>query len=303
MPWKQRGRHRYWYRSVRRGTSVRSIYVGRGSAADFESIVIQLIKHRQRDGRRRELMQHDDLRHAVARSWRSARALVSAAFIALGFYAHARTWRKRMTARNSPVPTATIARADFDALVRLANGGDDRAIRRLQRVLDENPAIWRQVGDLSRHAELTIVRAAAGDNILARECFSRHNDALREALAGPKPTPLRKLVADQIVLAKYESDYWRMRAAASTSASASRAAAHHAGAAQQRLHRSLKMLELVDCIDTDTKERTETDPVGTQSTLTPTTQKGSQASEERQADSSACANRISRFFEPLASVG
>jgi hypothetical protein len=103
--------------------------------------------------------------------------------------------------------TAALATLDVqsavdqvNALLPDANAGDKRALAGLRAVLEETPALWTQVGDLGRQAELALVRAATGSNRVAKEAITRTLDAVRYEVAGPSPPPLERLLADRVAL-------------------------------------------------------------------------------------------------------
>ena len=87
-----------------------------------------------------------------------------------------------------------------NALLPAANAGDQRALAELRAVLDGTPALWEQVGDLGRQAELALVRAAAGDNPVARQAVLRKLGSLRREIAGPAASPIERLLAERVAL-------------------------------------------------------------------------------------------------------
>jgi len=96
------------------------------------------------------------------------------------------------------VDDAAVAR--LNALLPAANLGDQAAITGLRAVLDGTPALWDQVGDLGRQAELALVRTAAGSNAVAKEAITRRLDAVRRDAAGLNPTALERLLADRVAI-------------------------------------------------------------------------------------------------------
>jgi hypothetical protein len=50
-------------------------------------------------------------------------------------------------------------------------------------------------GDLAREAELSLIKAAAGDNLAFKEGLIKKMEMLRKEVAGPSPTPLRRLTS------------------------------------------------------------------------------------------------------------
>ena len=77
--------------------------------------------------------------------------------------------RRSTEKRKQPkTPHESLNDLPFQDLVAVANTGDAAAIRRLRRVLDTNPEIWREAGDLAGKAEELMVNLLAGKSELAR---------------------------------------------------------------------------------------------------------------------------------------
>ncbi len=98
----------------------------------------------------------------------------------------------------SPMDASPVDR--LNALLPRANAGDHAAREALQAVLDEAPDLWLEVGNLGRHAELALVRSAAGDDPIAKEAIVRTLDTLRREVAGVRPSVLERLLADRVVI-------------------------------------------------------------------------------------------------------
>ena len=77
--------------------------------------------------------------------------------------------------------------------------GDEAALPRLRALLDETE-MWRQLGDLAGHAELTWLRHVSGTDLGLREMLARKLGALKAELGGPAPTPLERLMIDRIAI-------------------------------------------------------------------------------------------------------
>jgi hypothetical protein len=54
-------------------------------------------------------------------------------------------------------------------------------------------------GNLARAAEDSLLKAAAGENLLLEEAVKRKMELLRTELAGPSPTPIERLLVERIV--------------------------------------------------------------------------------------------------------
>ena len=83
-------------------------------------------------------------------------------------------------------------------LLQRAEQGDRSVLPALRKALDANSAIWREYGDLARHAEVSLVNLAAGPNLLLAESLSRRLAELKRELAGPSPGPLERLLAERV---------------------------------------------------------------------------------------------------------
>jgi hypothetical protein len=79
-----------------------------------------------------------------------------------------------------------------------AQQGDTTVLPELRAVLDTRRDLWQEVGDLACHAELTMVRLVAGENLFMQEAVLRRLAELKKALAGDSPSPLERLLVDRI---------------------------------------------------------------------------------------------------------
>ncbi|MGO8748297.1 MAG: hypothetical protein ACLQNE_20175 [Thermoguttaceae bacterium] len=87
----------------------------------------------------------------------------------------------------------------LDELRRQANGGDVQAQAEIRRFLDENPSVWRQIGDLGKHAELNLVRLVAEGEFLLGEAIQRKAAEMRRDLLSPFPSALEIILVERIV--------------------------------------------------------------------------------------------------------
>jgi hypothetical protein len=103
---------------------------------------------------------------------------------------------------NEHEPSGGPAAPDLDeikAVLARAGGGDQAALPRLRALLDETQ-LWRQLGDLAAHAELTWLRHVTGTDLALREMLARKLGALKVELGGPAPSPLERLLVDRIAI-------------------------------------------------------------------------------------------------------
>jgi hypothetical protein len=84
-----------------------------------------------------------------------------------------------------------------DLLIR-AEEGDTTVLPQLEKVLND-PRTVEVAGDLARHAQRILVDKFSGKNLLFKESLPRKLELMRAELAGPNPTPLERLLAEQIV--------------------------------------------------------------------------------------------------------
>jgi hypothetical protein len=99
-------------------------------------------------------------------------------------------------------PSGGPAAPDLDeirAVLARAGGGDQAALPRLRALLDETQ-LWRQLGDLATHAELTWLRHVSGTDLALREMLARKVGALKAELGGPAPSLLERLLVDRIAI-------------------------------------------------------------------------------------------------------
>ena len=93
----------------------------------------------------------------------------------------------------------------FQNTVDAANLGDKDKLRELKELLDQHPEIWNQLGDLSKHAVLSLVRMIAGGNMLLQESIIRSMQQLTLDLSeSQKPTTAERLLISGVVCAWLE---------------------------------------------------------------------------------------------------
>jgi hypothetical protein len=89
--------------------------------------------------------------------------------------------------------------AELRALVLRAQTGDATTLPRIRTILDEHPAIWRHVGDLSALAERAWIAVLSGEHPLAVESMKRTVTDMKADLAGKHPTRMEQMLVDQVV--------------------------------------------------------------------------------------------------------
>lgn len=91
--------------------------------------------------------------------------------------------------------------ANFKELRNRADQGDSEAQAELKQWLDENPTVWRKLGDSANHAQMVFLRLAAKNDFLFSESIRRRAEELRQELAGAFPTLLELLAVQRVVAA------------------------------------------------------------------------------------------------------
>lgn len=131
--------------------------------------------------------------------------------------------------------------------VEKANGGDPRALARLGKFLDDNPALWHRLGNLAGHAETAWIELISQGDTLAAETIRRESERLREELLGKTATPVERLMVAQIVPLQLEVQYLQIRAAEVSGASSGQVGVllKRLESAQRRYLGAIKMLTLV----------------------------------------------------------
>lgn len=101
MPWEQRGGRSYYYRKVRKGNRVFSVYEGgglTGALAEARDKDERREQARTREEVRREMEHADRLDALVERSWLAAEAVAKTVLESAGYHLHHRQWRLKRNA-------------------------------------------------------------------------------------------------------------------------------------------------------------------------------------------------------------
>jgi hypothetical protein len=69
----------------------------------------------------------------------------------------------------------------------------------VREIFRDPAAVERLGGNLAWQAEYSLVRAALGEDLVAREALTRKLELLRAELNGPASTPLERLLVDRVV--------------------------------------------------------------------------------------------------------
>ena len=78
--------------------------------------------------------------------------------------------------------------------------GDESVLPQVCEFLDKHPATVEDLGNLTRMVSRAMIESLLGDDLSFRESQERKLRELTEKIAGPCPSVLEQLLADQIVL-------------------------------------------------------------------------------------------------------
>ncbi len=97
-------------------------------------------------------------------------------------------------------PEPLTAYPDVHQLTARAEKGDASVLPALRTLLDDNPAIWREFGDMAVLLKDNLIAGMVGKDLFLREAMMRSADESLRELAGENPTPLEQLLARRIVI-------------------------------------------------------------------------------------------------------
>jgi len=131
-----------------------------------------------------------------------------------------------------PSPRAPAA-VDREDVIERAQRGDHSALPALKGILDAGHyALAEGVAELAQNA---VLGRLAGKDLVCRELLRRDLDRLAAELAGERPTPLERLLAERAALCWLDATTLDVLHA--STAGLSLAQAEHAGRARDRAHR------------------------------------------------------------------
>ena len=223
MGWEVRRGQRYYYRSLRVNGRVVKEYVGAGEVGEVAArLDAEAAAHRvaERAAWRHTLEELHQLDALFEQVDRDVTAYVSAVMTAAGFHRHRGEWRRKTvstpdTPQPAPTPGAppvpppgapgtapdllplfTLPRSE---LVARARNGDAGAMAVLRPVFDEPGAADAYGGDMARRALRAAVHVVAGKDLVAKEATARKLEQLRDELAGPNPSPVERMLVENVV--------------------------------------------------------------------------------------------------------
>jgi hypothetical protein len=155
----------------------------------------------------------------------------------------------------SATPTTPLNQGQaLQELVRRANEGNATCLAGMRQLLDDNPEIWQQAGDVASLATRSWIELMAAGNKLAEESIPRRLRAMKAELTSPHPTALERLLIDVIGVSWLAAMHGEV-VAAQSGGSIQQAAfrQRRAESCQRRLLRAMKTLEMVRALSAKTR--------------------------------------------------
>ncbi len=208
MAWETRsGSWKYFYLNQRLPDGrIRKRYFGSGLLADIESLRCE-----KRADLRRQLSEERQQTAAaeslLKQHLRSTNDVTHALMLSIGYTnERSRGWRRlNMIApnevNNENVPCTTDDNEpSFSELVKAARQGDRSAIPALRRMMQKNPELAKNNGDLASQTQIHWIDLIAGQDLYRRECLLMKVAVLkRELMSETNSTLVEQMLVDQAV--------------------------------------------------------------------------------------------------------
>ena len=199
---------KYYYRGIRTGDRVKRVYVGCGDigqiAAEHDAkkrAEIASVRQSVEELQQTQWGQIQPVRDAD----NYIRLTCDALLLDAGFHKHDRNpWMRRrnkikMIKPTNEKPNKLPTQDEFKAVTDKANAGDANALAELRQLLDDNPEIWKNLGDLPRYARESMLVAIAGKDESVKESLRRSAEQLTGELTTKSSSVIEKLAADRVV--------------------------------------------------------------------------------------------------------
>jgi hypothetical protein len=95
----------------------------------------------------------------------------------------------------------------LEELVQRARQGDESVLPALRMLLDEQPDLWQQAGDLALQARAAWLALLAGPDLVLREAVERKLRELEAELSATEPTLLERLVIARVIAGWMQVEY------------------------------------------------------------------------------------------------
>jgi hypothetical protein len=104
-----------------------------------------------------------------------------------------------VTSTTKPATKPALSPDEIRKLLDRARKGDESTLPQVRRIL-KNPALVDSLGgDLALQAQMSLIKAAAGKDLVFSEALVCKLATMRAELAGSNPTPIERLLVERIV--------------------------------------------------------------------------------------------------------
>ncbi len=207
MAWETRhNRRRYFYRSERVGGQVRKTYLGKGLLAEVELIRLErkAVLRAQIAAEKQQTITAEAL---LKQQIQSTADLTLGLMVSVGYTNERyRGWRKipmialRQTDNSDDQQDQSAPAVPFSELVTAARQGDRSVIPAMRRMMQENPELARNSGDLATQTQIHWIDLIAGQDFYRRECLlMKMADLKRELIAETNGTVVEQMLVEQAI--------------------------------------------------------------------------------------------------------
>jgi hypothetical protein len=212
MGWKSRNGRAYYYRSILEGRRIRSEYLGHGDAGELFAEIDRDLRIRRAlraAARSAEAERQRKEARATAGVFHVWKLVIRTALEAAGCYCHRRSdWRRRMgqlatVATPGPKRPLSVPADEIRDVLDRARNGDQSTVATLRKWLAEAPEHTIELcgGALAEITLRAIAKRMCPTDLAGYESMRHQVRTLSNEVAGPDPTPLERLLAEQIALA------------------------------------------------------------------------------------------------------
>lgn len=212
MAWEQRGKQRYYYRKVRVGKRVSSVYLGRDDFAEMLALGAeekQFIADTEGALVRASRQLMLDINHQLGSEARLLDTILAALLQASGFHQHKGQWRlhmskkKKITIKEPNIPLEELRR--LQARMDQQREPDPQSVARFRQLAVDHPSLWPQIERVSQGMREHIVHLITDGRV--RALMLSELDVLKKNLGYEVASGLEKLLIEHILTARVRL-YW-----------------------------------------------------------------------------------------------
>lgn len=217
MAWLNKGRGRYYYRSVRHGDKVTSEYIGNDLDAHLLALDLE-----QRQAEQEAFRRVVEAEEAIDREVRAAGSLVrnmlTLAMVATGHRQHKRQWRVDTMAESHAVTLQRPAEwdlsvAELNELIAAVNTKRPTKKQRSEfmRALTAWPKLAKHLGDANAAVTVRLIESTYGADSSGAIAAGVNMDNLRQEMGYDGASVVEKMLIDHILIAwlRLQQAEWR----------------------------------------------------------------------------------------------